>query len=177
MRVVMSSHAQKTAKPVLQRQAGGVTQARQPLSLVNEVVRSPGEPLAVKTRQYFEPRLGHDFSRVRIHTDARAAESAETINALAYTLGPHIVVPAQHYDVDSDKGRRLMAHELVHVMQQGHTQPASSDFEISTPGDRFEIEADHIADRLGREVTNAVQTSAVQRPLLQRIPAAGTCPT
>src|SRR5262249_50639471 len=59
-------------------------------SLVHEVLRSPGQPLDAATLTYFEPRFGRDFSHVRIHTDARAAESARAVNALAYTVGRHI---------------------------------------------------------------------------------------
>jgi len=180
----MSSHAHEIAKPALQRQAGNAGQVRQSLSLVNEVLRSPGAPLDAGAQRYFESRLGHDFSRVRIHSDARASQSAETINALAYTRGPHIVFQSQHCDVNSSTGRRLMAHELVHVIQQGQTQLASSDFEISSPGDRLEVEADRIADRVvtGAPTPKALHTSLAQRSVLQRQPArpgpaAGTCPT
>jgi Domain of unknown function (DUF4157) len=180
----MSSHAYEIAKPVLQRQTGNVAEARQSLSLVNDVLRSPGVPLDAGTQKYFASRLGHDFSRVRIHADARASQSAETIDALAYTRGPHIVFQSPHYDVNSVNGRRLMAHELVHVIQQGQTQLASSDFEISSPGDRLEFEADAIADRVVAEATvqKAIPTSRAQRSVLQRQPrgrqpAAGTCPT
>src|SRR5215217_8114362 len=54
---------------------------------VHEVLRSPGQPLDLATRAFMEPRLGHDFSRVRVHTDTRASESARAVNALAYTVG------------------------------------------------------------------------------------------
>src|SRR5918912_2929695 len=57
----------------------------------NEVLRSPGQPLDAATRAYFEPRFGHDFGGVRVHTDARAAQSARAVNALAYTVGRDVV--------------------------------------------------------------------------------------
>src|SRR5262245_44078336 len=53
--------------------------------IVHEVLRSPGQPLDAQTRAFMEPRFGHDFSGVRVHTDARAAESAQAVNSLAYT--------------------------------------------------------------------------------------------
>src|SRR4029077_18919432 len=55
-------------------------------SIVHAVLRSPGQPLDVRTRAFFELRFGHDFSQVRVHTDTEAAESARKVNALAYTV-------------------------------------------------------------------------------------------
>jgi Domain of unknown function (DUF4157) len=90
--------------------------------IVHEVLRSPGQPLDVVTRAFMEPRFGHDFTQVRVHTDARAAASAQAVNALAYTVGNHVVFGAGQYAPGSDEGRRLLAHELTHVMQQ-HSAP------------------------------------------------------
>jgi DNA/RNA endonuclease G (NUC1) len=89
-----------------------------PPPIVNEVLNSPGQPLDAGTRAYFEPRFGHDFSKVRVHTDARAAESARAVNALAYTVGQNISFGAGQYAPDTTLGRRLLAHELTHVYQQ-----------------------------------------------------------
>jgi len=85
--------------------------------IVHEVLRSPGHPLDPATRAFMEPRFGHDFSRVRVHADARAAESARSVNALAYTVGRDLVFASNLYAPQTD-GRRLLAHELVHVVQQ-----------------------------------------------------------
>ena len=65
-----------------------------------------------------EPRFSHDFSQVRIHTDTRAAESAQAVNALAYTIGSDIVFDTAQYAPDSYTGKQLLAHELTHVIQQ-----------------------------------------------------------
>jgi len=65
-----------------------------------------------------EPRLGYDFSRVRVHTDAKAAESAQAVNAKAYTVGSHLVFGSAHHAPHTISGKRLLAHELVHVTQQ-----------------------------------------------------------
>ncbi len=65
-----------------------------------------------------EPRFGHDFAHVRVHTGSKAAESARTVNALAYTAGQNIVFGAGNYAPGTSTGRRLMAHELTHVVQQ-----------------------------------------------------------
>lgn len=85
---------------------------------VHEVLRSAGEPLEESTREFMESRLGQDFSDVRVHTDARAAESARSLNALAYTVGRDVVFGAGQYAPQSRGGKRLLAHELTHVAQQ-----------------------------------------------------------
>lgn len=86
--------------------------------IVSEVLRSPGQPLDANTRASMEPRFGHDFSRVRVHADERAAESARAVHALAYTVGRNIVFGARQYEPGTTAGRRLLAHELTHVAQQ-----------------------------------------------------------
>jgi hypothetical protein len=78
-----------------------------------------GEPLPGALRSYFEPRFGHDFGRVRIHADAMAAVSARALQARAYTIGSGIVFGDGQYAPGTREGRRLLAHELAHVAQQG----------------------------------------------------------
>lgn len=77
-----------------------------------------GAPLPAPTRQFFEARMGHDFSRVRVHTGEEAAQSARALQAKAYTTGQQIVFGKGQYDTTSGEGKRLLAHELVHVVQQ-----------------------------------------------------------
>lgn len=86
---------------------------------VAATLRQGGRPLDAATRAYFEPRFGADFSTVRIHTDTHAAESAAAVNALAYTVGRDMVFNSGQYAPHRDSGRRLLAHELAHVVQQG----------------------------------------------------------
>lgn len=81
---------------------------------------SPGE------RSFFEPRFRRDFGHVRIHTGARAAESARSVNALAYTLGRNVVFGPGQYAPQTADGKRLLAHELTHVVQQQEGRHASS---------------------------------------------------
>lgn len=83
--------------------------------IIESVVSSPGNPLPTATRSFMELRFGHDFSQVRVHTDERAAESAEAIQAKAYTVGNNIVF-GNGKSVSNDA--RLVAHELAHVIQQ-----------------------------------------------------------
>jgi len=87
-------------------------------SIVHEVLRSPGEPLDARTRALLQPRFGHDFSQVRVHTDGRAAESARSIDARAYTAGRHVAFGARQYAPQTGAGLKLLAHELAHVLQQ-----------------------------------------------------------
>ena len=86
--------------------------------IVHEVLRSPGRPLDSGLRGLMEPRLGHDFRSVRIHTDSRAAASARAVDAQAYTLGRDIVFAEGRYAPGSIEGQRLLAHELSHIVQQ-----------------------------------------------------------
>jgi hypothetical protein len=78
-----------------------------------------GRPLDPGTRAFFEPRFGADFSHVRVHTGTGAESSAQSIGALAYTLGSDVVFNAGQYTPETSQGRRLLAHELAHVVQQG----------------------------------------------------------
>jgi hypothetical protein len=90
--------------------------------IIHEVLAASGQPLDSAVRGFLEPRFGHDFSGVRVHTDARAAESAHAVHALAYTVGQRIVFGAGQYTPGTVEGRRLLGHELTHVLQQsgGH---------------------------------------------------------
>jgi hypothetical protein len=105
----------------LQRRVQGM-QAESPasgLDTVAAVLRQDGRALDPATRSFFEPRFGADFSAVRIHTDAHAAESARAVDALAYTVGRDVVFNSGQYAPHRDSGKRLLAHELAHVVQQG----------------------------------------------------------
>ena len=86
-----------------------------------DAMRGSGQPLSASDRAFFEPRFGYDFSHVRIHTDAAAARSAREVNALAYTVGRDIVFGAARYAPDTSEGKKLLAHELTHTIQQGHS--------------------------------------------------------
>ena len=93
-------------------------------SAVDHMLRSPGQPLDQATRTFMEPRFGYDFSNVRIHTDEEAVQSAAAIRAKAYTSGMQIAFNAGQYQPQTHAGRRLLAHELAHVLQQGAGDPS-----------------------------------------------------
>lgn len=94
-------------------------------AIVHEVLQAPGQPLNAESRGFFEPRFRRDFSGVRIHSDARAAESARVVGARAYTVGHNIVFGAQSYSPSTNVGQALLAHELTHVVQQGQADPGT----------------------------------------------------
>ena len=105
-----------------------------------------GEPLPESAKAFFEPRFNHDFSGVRVHTDARANAAARQVDALAYTLGRDIVFGAGMYKPETPEGKQLLAHELTHVVQQGgsavnssappHVQRQAADPKKSGPCDK-----------------------------------------
>ena len=93
---------------------------------VRAALRAPGQPLDTSSRGYFEPRFGHDFSRVRVHSDAGAAQSARDIDARAYTVGNNIVFGAGRFAPGAAAGRQLLAHELAHVVQNTAARAADT---------------------------------------------------
>jgi hypothetical protein len=82
------------------------------------ILKGGGQPLSRSERSFFEPRFRHDFSQVRVHTGASAGESARDVNAKAFTLGCDVVFGGGQFDSGSKQGKRLLAHELTHVIQQ-----------------------------------------------------------
>lgn len=114
--------------------------------MVHEVLGSPGNPLDPEVRFFMESHYGHDFGRVRVHTDSRAAESAKAIDARAFTLGSHIAFAPGRFAPTREDGRKLLAHELAHIVL--HTSAQKSEigsWRISQPGDREERDADRLA--------------------------------
>jgi hypothetical protein len=87
--------------------------------VVREVLGERGQPLNAETQAFMESRFGHDFSKVRVHADGKAAESAHAVNATAYTVGSDIVFGTGQYAPETNEGKQLLAHELTHVVQQG----------------------------------------------------------
>ena len=102
----------------LRRKQDGALHGGEAPAVVHEVLRSPGQELDRSTRAFFEPRIGYDLSRVRLHADTRAADSARAVGALAYTVGEHIVVAE-----GQQNNKTVLAHELAHVTQQSRGRP------------------------------------------------------
>ncbi len=128
-------------------------------SIVHDVLRSPGQPLNPATRAFMEPRFRHDFSRVRVHTDAKAAESARAMNALAYTVGEDVVLRAGQYAPGTIAGNRLLVHELTHVVQQQSGQAAGVQKQSASDklSDPLEDEAEKLADELDMTAAESIE--------------------
>jgi hypothetical protein len=143
-------HLQRTAgnQGVVQMLAGD--EERSP---VHDVVGSGGgSPLDSGTRTSMESAFGTSFEGVRVHTDAQASKSAESVGANAYTVGQDVVFRSGHYDPGTTTGQRTIAHELSHVVQQSQGpvdgSEAAGGIRVSSPSDRFEQAADHQADQV-----------------------------
>jgi len=142
-------------------------------AVVEEVLRSEGRPLEASVRALMESRLGHDFSHVRVHTDARAAESASAVGALAYTVGRDVVFASGQYRPETREGRRLLAHELAHVVQQGGVGHFDGRLEVGPSDGPEERAADEAAAAVEEAATNIeAATMNVEAASALRIPAA-----
>ena len=134
--------AELSPAPVIHRRANGNdghSTASEAPPVVDAALRAPGQPLDGAIRQPMESRFGRDFSDVRVHTSSAAAESANAIDALAYTAGEHVVFGEGQYQPESSAGQKLLAHELTHVVQQNgsssiHRQPAGTKEQQAAPG-------------------------------------------
>jgi hypothetical protein len=126
-------------KAVLQRAAVNSDPDIVP-SIVHEVLGSPGQPLDAQTRTFMDSRFVRDFSLVRIHTDAKASESAQAVNALAHTIGQ---------DVVSLYGKKQLAYESTNVIPQAnHATSLPSKLFVNDAHDMYENEADAVANKL-----------------------------
>jgi hypothetical protein len=161
----------RNAETVQRKSAGAAQDAAPPI--VDQVLSSSGRPLDKAVRDSFEPRFGCDFSKVRIHDGAHAAESALAVHAHAYTVGNDIAFAAGRYAPQSEEGRRLLAHELAHTVQQSSTaqKPAetSPGAPVFTPDKNAAESASASLDTQprGPMVENAGRTNG---PALQRDP-------
>jgi hypothetical protein len=157
----------------LQRSAGNAAVAQllredeqeEEQSSVHDVVgNGGGQPLPDAARTKMEASFGQDFSQVRIHTDAGAAASAKSVQAQAYTVGDDIVFGSGSPSLDSSAGQHSLAHELTHVVQQRSGPvdgtPAPGGIMLSDPSDRFETQAEQVADAVQTGDTQAGELGA-----------------
>lgn len=160
-------HLQRTAgnAGVVQMLADEAAQGQDQSSPVHDVVgKGGGSPLDDATRSSMESSFGQDFSDVRVHTDAKASQSAEAVGANAYTVGSDVVFRSGHFDSSSPTGQRTIAHELSHVVQQRSGPVEGTDapggIRLSDPGDRFERAAESTADQVMSSAGTAAAASA-----------------
>jgi hypothetical protein len=122
-------------KKVQKKEAGGASVPASGVSSYIGALHGKGQSMAPLTNRFFSSRMGYDFSHVKIHTDKDAAESAKSVNAKAYTIGNNIVFNEGHYNTESIEGKKLLAHELTHVMQNGtESQTIQRQAPAHTPG-------------------------------------------
>ncbi len=132
-------------KKLLQRKSADNFPGQVP-AVIHDVLRSPGQPLDFATRAFMESRFGRDLSNVRVHADPQAAASAQAVNSLAYTVGRDVVFAPGQYAPHGNRGRRLLAHELTHVIQQGAAEYSGSRPDMSSTDDSSEQQADATAE-------------------------------
>lgn len=178
-------HAISTAPPVVQRKCaaceddGKTLHAKRALPAAGDAALDTaaaaqaahrgGHPLSPDLRAYFEPRFGHDFSHVRVHTDGDAAMAARGVRARAYTLGRDIVFGAGQFAPSTTAGRHLIAHELTHVVQQraahGGIAPAVVQRQEATPAPKAG-EVSPLVQKFIRGEATAAEKETLRRQLV-----------
>lgn len=130
--------------------------------------RRGGQPLADNVRGQLESAIGADFGGVRIHSDAQADTLSREVNARAFTVGEDIYFRQGAYEPGSSNGRELLAHELTHVVQQsgGGVQRKLT---VSQPGDKYEQEADQVAQAVTRMEQSGAANPAATPPLQRQV--------
>ncbi len=168
---ISSSGSSITPVPsgVLQRTAISSEPMKEIPSIVYSVLHSPGQSLDRETRTFMEPRFGHDFSHVQIHSDARAAESARSVNAAAFTVGEQIVFGTGQYSPGTSAGRRLMAHELSHVVQQNGNTSNPSTIGLGPAGSSAEMEAESAAQTIAGPSANPHLAASIGSSLQRKV--------
>jgi hypothetical protein len=145
--------AGNAAVSALLEQSLAENEGQEETSPVLDIVgKGRGQPLDPGLREEMESRIGADFSDVRVHSDSRAAASAAAVSARAYTVGNEVVFGAAAPALDTAEGKRTLAHELTHVVQQRQGPvagtPTGDGIAISDPSDRFEQAAEANAERV-----------------------------
>lgn len=116
---VMKTEDKKEEEKVQKKEAGNTSAPGNSVSNYISSLNGKGNPLPAQSNHFFSSKMGYDFSEVKVHNDKEAAESAKAINAKAYTIGNNVVFNEGQYNTESGEGKKLMAHELAHVVQQG----------------------------------------------------------
>lgn len=139
-------------------------------TLVHDVLRQPGQPLDPPTRSVTGTLFRHDFSRVRVHTDEAAGRSAQEVGAAAYTVGADIVFAQGRYLPGTPHGDLLLAHELVHTVQQRHVTGTTRTLELGSSSAPQELAAERAVERLanGDSRTAPGELGCDDRPVLRR---------
>lgn len=160
--------------PVRRQAAPGSARPSSLPPVVRDALPSPGRPLEAGVRAYFEPRFGRDFGAVRVHTDEHAARAADAVDALAFTVGNSIWFGRDMYQPGAAAGRRLLAHELAHTIQQRGRPVAPQALRLGAPGDAAEAAADRLADAV--TAGEPVPDAGASDPVIRRAPKVSPVP-
>lgn len=170
MRIHLSTHLEQSHKS---------TSAARRVSALYPITQgashAPGQTLDRATQHKMEQRLGHDFRRVRVHSDPQAAAAAQAAGAAAYTVGRHIVFGRGRYQPQTAAGQRLLAHELTHVVQQGAVEP-SGELAAGPAADSYERQAAAVAAAFDAGRAPPMVAAGVISPRVQCQPAGGGTP-
>ena len=139
------SHGFKPATPVQGTVSNTAIQNAEVQRTINDALHSEGQPLDQKTCTFMEPRFNHDFSQVRVHVGSNSARSASSISAKAYIAGRNIVFSSGQYQPQSQKGKKLLAHELTHVVQQSKANNQVIQRDRYSPDEREEMSQGQIS--------------------------------
>jgi len=135
--------------------SGHISEANPNLESNIQSLKGGGQPLSENNRAFFEPRFGRDFSQVRVHAGTQAAEAARAVNARAFTAGRDVVFGEGEYKPETNAGRRLLAHELTHVMQQRGNQGST---------DKSNIQRKDTSSILPKAIVSSASAEVFQNP-------------
>ncbi|MBA7606225.1 hypothetical protein ES703_13373 [subsurface metagenome] len=121
--------------------------------VISSALKGGGQPLPPNQRTFYESRMGHDFSGVRIHAGTQAADTAQAVQAKAFTLGNNIVFNTGQYSPNNQEGNKLLAHELTHVVQQEQNQYSK----IQKQGEAEAVEYDKEFDVFALDLKKAME--------------------
>jgi hypothetical protein len=164
----------------LQRASSGDFGHAEAPPIVHEVLRSSGQPLDEATRAYFEPRFGVSLSDVRVHTDKSAEQSAGQLGANAYTVGHDVVFGEGRFAPSASEGRRLIAHELAHVVQQNAGLAGTLQRQPSPDLEPYQIEGGEYPPKMkqyaAEDPAGLIRTSSIIGKQEQKLTAAAPLP-
>ena len=153
----------------LQRRASSQDEISEVPPIVHEVLRSPGQPMDAATRDFMESSFRYNFSKVKVHTNSKAAQSAQAINALAYTVGRNIVFAPGQYVPTTPSGKLLLAHELTHVTQQDQVQENTELLQMGQSASSLELSAQQTARAvLAGHTSQSTVVPSLSQPMIQR---------
>jgi hypothetical protein len=158
-------------KRLQRKPAGASSPSIAPIS-VSATISTPGSALDPQTRAFFEARFARDLGGVRVHDDATADASARSIGARAYTVGEHVAFKHGEYAPSTNAGRRLLAHELAHVVQQSRGAPQRVQRDLDDPAlaQQFQAELSQLAAQARQDRDLSLRAYAHRAILLMSRP-------